>query len=285
MARSDTARLRGKAAKPRSELADTLIFLVKLVIFVALFRSFLLAPFSIPSQSMLPRLYIGDYLFVSKWNYGYSKNSLPFSVPLIPGRLFAHTPHRGDVVVFKSPAPAHEDIIKRVIGLPGDTVRVRHGQIILNGKPVPRQKVGDFIIPLSPNYDTSIPAGEDQPNCPPPFATRDTGGKAVCRYAQFRETLPDGKSYMVLDRGDYPDADETEVYHVPIDSVFMMGDNRDDSGDSRFPVEQGGLGYVPMINLEGRALITFWSTDGSASWVKPWTWFGAARWSRFGHGF
>ena len=285
MARSDTTRLRGKPAKQRSELADTLLFLVKLVIFVALFRSFLLAPFSIPSQSMLPRLYIGDYLFVSKWNYGYSKYSLPFSVPLIPGRIFPHTPHRGDVVVFKSPVPAHEDIIKRVIGLPGDTVQVRHGQIILNGKPVPRARVADFVLPLTPNYDTQIPAGEDQPNCPPPFATRDAKGAPICRYHQFRETLPGGKSYMVLDRGDYPDADDTQVYHVPADSVFMMGDNRDDSGDSRFPVEEGGLGYVPMVNLEGRALVTFWSTDGSAEWIKPWTWVSAARWGRIGHGF
>ena len=285
MARSDTARLRGKRSKPRSELADTLLFLVKLVIFVALFRSFLFAPFSIPSQSMLPRLYVGDYLFVSKWNYGYSKNSLPWSVPLIPGRIFPHTPHRGDVVVFKSPAPAHEDIIKRVIGLPGDTVQVRHGQVILNGTPVPRQRVGDFVIPLSPNYDTSTPPGEDQPNCPPRFVTQDAGGAPVCRYHQYRETLPGGTTYLVLDRGDYPDADDTQVYHVPADSVFMMGDNRDDSGDSRFPVEQGGLGFVPMINLEGRALVTFWSTDGSAEWLKPWTWFTAARWGRIGHGF
>ena len=285
MARSDTARHRGKPAKQRSELADTLLFLIKLVIFVTLFRSFLLAPFSIPSQSMLPRLYIGDYLFVSKWNYGYSRNSLPFSAPIIPGRLFPHTPHRGDVVVFKSPAPAHEDIIKRVIGLPGDTVQLRHGQVILNGTPVPQQKVADFVIPLSPNYDTSIPPGEDQPNCPPPFATRGANGQAVCRYHQLRETLPGGKSYTVLDRGEIPEADDTAVYHVPTDSVFLMGDNRDDSGDSRFTVDQGGLGYVPLVNLEGRALITFWSTDGSAEWLKPWTWFTAARWSRIGHGF
>ena len=285
MARSHPARRSAKPAKQRSELADTLIFLVKLVIFVALFRSFVMAPFSIPSQSMLPRLYIGDYLFVTKWNYGYSRNSLPWSVPLIPGRIFPHTPARGDVVVFKSPAPAHEDIIKRVIGLPGDTIRIRHGQVILNGKPVPRVRVADFVIPLSPNYNTETPPGEVQPNCPPPFATRDAGGAAVCRYHQFRETLPDGKSYMVLDRGNYPDADDTDLYTVPAGHVFLMGDNRDDSGDSRFPVELGGLGMVPMENLEGKAAFTFWSTNGSAEWLKPWTWFTAARWNRIGHGF
>ncbi|TPG21062.1 signal peptidase I [Sphingomonas koreensis] len=278
MARTDIRRGAKKPVKQRSELADTLIFLVKLVIFVALFRSFVLAPFSIPSQSMLPRLYIGDYLFVSKWNYGYSRYSLWPSVPLFNGRIAGRLPARGDVVVFKAPPGNDEDYIKRVIGLPGDTIQMRHGQVILNGTPVPKVRIADFVLPLTPNYI----AGRD---CPAQFVSRD-GSTPVCRYSQFRETLPDGKSYAVLDRGEMPDADDTGVYDVPAGHVFLMGDNRDDSGDSRFPAqENGAIGMVPIDNLEGRALVTFWSTDGSAQWLEPWTWVSAARWSRIGHGF
>jgi signal peptidase I len=273
MARSDTARLRGKPVKQRSELADTLIFLVKLVIFVAIFRSFLFAPYSIPSESMLPRLEVGDYLFVSKWNYGYSRYSLPFSLPLWHGRVLGHLPARGDVVVFKAPPGDKEDYIKRVIGLPGDTVQMRNGVLILNGKPVPKVKIADFIVPVSPNYQ-----------CAPGFAATDPAGKAVCRYPQFRETLPSGRSYDVLDWGETT-ADETGVYKVPAGHLFMMGDNRDDSEDSRFAQSSGGIGMVPIENLEGKALVTFWSTDGSAQWLEPWTWFTAARPGRIGHGF
>ncbi|HEU4961314.1 MAG TPA: signal peptidase I [Sphingomonas sp.] len=275
MARSHPARRSAKPVKQRSELADTLLFLVKLVVFVALFRSFLLAPFSIPSESMLPRLLVGDYLFVSKWSYGYSKYSLPLSAPLIPGRILGSLPHRGDIAVFKAPPGNREDYIKRVIGLPGDTIRMRHGQLILNGKPVPKVRVADFIVPVSPNY-----------RCAPGFAAADAAGKPVCRYPQYRETLPGGVSYTVLDWGENPVADDTGTYRVPAGHVFMMGDNRDDSEDSRFPqVEGEGIGMVPLENLEGKALFTFWSTDGSAEWLKPWTWFTAARWDRIGHGF
>ena len=275
MARTDIRRDKIKPVRQRSELADTLIFLIKLVIFVALFRSFLFSPFSIPSESMLPRLMVGDYLFVSKWNYGYSRYSLPFNLPLIPGRIFSHLPNRGDVVVFKAPPANREDYIKRVIGLPGDTIQMRHGQLILNGKPIPKVKQPDFVIPVTPNYQ-----------CQPSFAAIDGAGKPVCRYPRFRETLPGGKSYDVLDWGENPPADETEVYTVPAGHVFMMGDNRDDSEDSRFPqVEGEGIGMVPIDNLEGRALVSFWSTDGSAQWIKPWTWFTAARWNRIGHGY
>jgi signal peptidase I len=264
------------AAKPRSEMADTAFFLVKLAIIVLIFRSFLFSPFNIPSQSMLPRLYVGDYLFVSKWNYGFSRYSLPFSLPLIPGRIFAHDPARGDVVVFRGPPEEDHDVIKRVIGLPGDTVQMRHGQVILNGVPVPKQRVADFTIPLTPNY----PAAE----CPADFQDVDAKGKQICRYKQFRETLPNGKTYMVLDRGEFPTADDTDVYSVPAGNVFVMGDNRDDSGDSRFAPPQG-MGYVPMERIEGKAIISFFSTDGSANWFLPWTWFSAARWKRIGEGF
>jgi len=268
-----------KPAKPKEDWRDTLSFLVKLAVIVFVFRSFLFSPFSIPSQSMLPRLYVGDYLFISKWNYGFSRHSLAWSLPLIPGRIFARDPDRGDIVVFKAPPRARDDYIKRVIGLPGDTIQMRHGQVILNGVAVPKVPVADFVIPLSPNY----PAGKE---CPEAYQSADAAGKPVCRYKQFRETLPNGRSYYVLDRGDFPDRDDTGLYTVPAGHVFLMGDNRDDSGDSRFPaVEGGAIGMVPMENLEGKAVVTFWSTDGSAQWLLPWTWFTAARWNRMGQGF
>jgi signal peptidase I len=267
-----------RKAKPRqSETRETLSFFLKLAIVVFVFRSFIFAPFSIPSQSMLPRLYIGDYLFVSKWNYGYSRWSLPWGVPLIPGRILPRDPMRGDVVVFRGPPGEDHDVIKRVIGLPGDSVQMRGGQVFLNDKAIPKVRMPDFTIPLSPNY----PGGTE---CPGEFMDSDAAGTPICRYRQFRETLPNGKSYAVLDRGEMPSADDTAVYKVPAGHVFVMGDNRDDSGDSRFDPPQG-MGFVPMERIEGKAVVSFFSTDGSASWLLPWTWFGAARWSRVGEGF
>ncbi|WP_010161021.1 signal peptidase I [Sphingomonas sp. PAMC 26617] len=268
-------KTRARAAK--SETRETLSFFLKLAIVVFVFRSFIFAPFSIPSQSMLPRLYVGDYLFVSKWNYGYSRWSLPWGLPLIPGRVLGRDPARGDVVVFRGPPGEDHDVIKRVIGLPGDTVQMRGGQVFLNDKAIPKVRMPDFTIPLSPNY----PGGTE---CPAEFEDADAAGKPICRYRQFRETLPNGKSYAVLDRGEMPSADDTAVYKVPAGNVFVMGDNRDDSGDSRFDPPQG-MGFVPMERIEGKAVVSFFSTDGSASWLLPWTWFSAARWSRIGEGF
>jgi signal peptidase I len=265
----------------RSETSETIRFLLKLALFVLIFRSFILAPFSIPSESMLPRLYIGDYLFVSKWNYGYSRWSLPWGWPLLPDLHWAQ-PKRGDVVVFRSPDPApgdtdpahaDHDVIKRVIGLPGDTIQVRRGQVILNGVAIPKQRIGDFTIPVSPNYQ-----------CEAAYSDVDAKGAPICRYKQFRETLPGGRSYTVLDRGDFPDRDDTGLYTVPANNVFLMGDNRDDSADSRFPAPMG-MGYIPTDRIEGRALVGFFSTDGSASLIKPWTWVSAARPGRIGQGF
>ncbi len=262
--------------KPRSELRDTLSFLLKLAILVFIVRSFVFAPFSIPSGSMLPRLLVGDYLFITKWNYGYSKHSLPWSLPLIPGRIFAKDPARGDVVVFKAPPKANEDWIKRVIGVPGDTVQMRNGQLILNGQAIPKQRVADFVLPMTPNAD-----------CEPSAIETAADGTPVCRIPRFRETLPGGKSYDVLDAGYRADADDTEVFTVPAGHVFLMGDNRDNSADSRFPQppEGQGIRFVPMENIQGKAVVSFWSTDGSASWVLPWTWFSAARFERIGEGF
>ncbi|MDR6787025.1 signal peptidase I [Sphingomonas sp. BE138] len=264
----------GKPA--RSETAETIRFLLKLALFVFVLRSFIFSPFSIPSESMLPRLLIGDYLFVSKWNYGYSRWSLPWGIPLIPGRIFASTPERGDTVVFRSMEPDDHDVIKRVIGLPGDTIQMKQGQLFLNGRAIPKQRVADFIVPLTPNFPAE--------KCGAQFQDVDATGQAICRYPRFRETLPGGRSYEVLDQGDLPVADDTDLYTVPAGDVFLMGDNRDDSADSRFAPPEG-MGYIPMERIEGKALVTFWSTDGSAEWLKPWTWVSAARFSRIGHGF
>ena len=246
-------------------------FLLKLILAVLIFRSFIFSPFSIPSESMLPRFWTGDYLLASKWSYGYSKYSLPYNAPLIPGRIFASTPERGDLVIFKHPVD-EKDYIKRVIGLPGDTIALVDGQVILNGKPLPREAVGDFEIPVSPN--TPCPFGIEE--------ARGTDGKAVCRYTRFRETLPGGRSYDTLDFGMMFE-DNFEQVTVPEGRMFVMGDNRDNSQDSRFPATAGGgVGLVPLDNLVGEATIIMWSTDGSAEWYKPWTWFTAARGDRIG---
>ncbi len=260
---------------PRSETAETFRFLLKLAVVVLILRSFIFAPFSIPSESMLPRLLIGDYLFVSKWNYGYSRWSLPAGVPLIPGRIFGSTPTRGDVVVFRAPEVLDHDVIKRVIGLPGETVQMRQGVVYLNGKAIPKLRVADFTIPLTANFDAQ--------KCGAPFVDV-LNNVQICRYPRFRETLPNGRSYDVLDQAELPDRDDTGLYTIPAGHIFVMGDNRDDSGDSRFPAPQG-MGYVPLENVEGKAVVNFFSTDGNAEWLKPWTWVSAARWSRIGEGF
>jgi signal peptidase I len=265
------------APAPRKESWGSLLrFLLLLFLGTLALRAFIVAPFSIPSGSMLPRLYIGDYLLVAKWPYGYSRYSLPFGLLGFQGRLFGGLPARGDVVVFRYPGARNEDLVKRAIGLPGDTIEVRGGVVILNGQALPRQRIADFTFPVSPNSPCRAAGGA---------AGRTIAGEqgeTLCTMPRFRETLPDGTAYDVLDQRPDGEADNFGPVTVPADHVFVMGDNRDDSSDSRFPTAVGGVGMLPVDRLLGRVLVSFWSTDGSAEWIKPWTWFSAARWSRIG---
>ncbi len=270
---------------PKKKEDSFAVFVIKLVLIVVIFRSFVFAPFSIPSESMLPGLRIGDYLLAAKWPYGYSSYSLPWSAPLIPGRILAGQPERGDVVIFKAPPANDTDYIKRVIGLPGDTVQMKGGVLWLNGAPVPKERVGDVIVPVTANMTTAAERDGRHPCVVEVFAYAAADGSPSCRYPQYRETLPNGVSYTVIDMGPMP-KDDTEPKIVDEASVFLMGDNRDNSMDSRYPaVQGGGIGIVPQANLVGRATVMMWSTDGSAEWIKPWTWFTAARWDRIGMTF
>ncbi len=210
-------------------------------------RTFFYEPFNIPSGSMIPTLLVGDYLFVSKASYGYSRYSLPLSLPLIPGRVLFSPPERGDVVVFKLPSDNSTDYIKRVVGLPGDTVQVKGGVLHINGAAVKRRQIEDF-----------------QP---------ENGARPV---AQFIETLPNGREHRILELSDSMSADNTPVYHVPAGHYFAMGDNRDNSRDSRFPE----VGPIPEQNLVGRADILFFSHDGGARLWEVWKWPFAIRYGR-----
>ncbi|MBP6030097.1 MAG: signal peptidase I [Sphingobium sp.] len=281
--KDETASSSGTA---RSETRDFLYFLVKLGLFVFVLRSFIVAPFNIPSESMQPRLLIGDYLLVGKWPYGYSRYSLPFSIPLIPDRIMAKTPERGDVVVFKAPPSQNLDYIKRVIGLPGDVIEMKDGIVILNGKPIPKKRIADLVIPVTQNMiDATNAEGGISPCYRPQFEI-SKGTERFCAYPRFRETLTNGKSYDVLDVDADGAGDNRAAITVPEGHLFLMGDNRDRSADSRFPAQDGGaIGLVPEQNLVGRALVSVFSTDGSANWLLPWTWITAGRWDRIGHGF
>jgi signal peptidase I len=235
------------------ELVKTVFLTLVIVLFL---RTFVFQAFNIPSGSMEGTLLVGDYLFIEKYPYGFSRYSLPFGGwpfgSLLHGRIFAHAPKRGDVVVFKMPnrnSPDYmQDFIKRVIGIPGDRVQMIGGELYLNDKPVPKKRVADFV------------------------ETVDGGVHHVPRY---RETLPGGKSFLILDRTPNGPFDNTGVYVVPPGHYFMMGDNRDNSDDSRDEV-----GYVPFENIEGRAAIRFFSSDGSAHFWEFWKWPGAIRYNR-----
>ena len=275
-------------AAPPSEWREFGGFLLKLAVFVFILRSFIVSPFNIPSESMQPRLLIGDYLLVAKWPYGYSKYSLPFSLPLIPGRIFTSEPKRGDVVVFKAPMSNGTDYIKRVIGLPGDVIQMRDGILEINGVAVKKERIADLVIPVTQNMrDTAEMDRNPFPCWRPDMEEASPDGGTQCRYPRFRETLPEGKSYEILDLANGLEGDNTEAFVVGENDVFLMGDNRDRSADSRWtPIDKpGAIGMVPQENLVGRALVSVFSTDGSSHWLLPWTWFTAARPDRIGQGF
>ncbi|MGI9416094.1 MAG: signal peptidase I [Hyphomicrobiales bacterium] len=243
-------------ARPVKKSSDSgAMEIVKVVIHALilafLVRTFLYQPFNIPSGSMKSTLLVGDYLFVSKFSYGYSKYSLPFSPDLFSGRLLSDTPERGDVAVFKLPRDNETDYIKRVVGLPGDRIFVRDNVLHINGQPVPRERVEDFL-------DTN----------------RSGNVVAVTRY---RETLPNDVSYLTIDSDSVGMDDNTREYVVPAGHYFMMGDNRDNSQDSRFLED---VGYVPLENFVGRAEIIFFSIDGRARFWQVWRWPTSIRWSR-----
>ncbi|WP_292225305.1 signal peptidase I [Brevundimonas sp.] len=230
------------AASETGEIFKTIVFALLIAMVL---RIFLFQPFTIPSASMEPNLYEGDYIIVSKWSYGISKHSIPFSPPLFNGRIMGSAPKRGDIVVFKLPRDNKTDFIKRVIGLPGDRIQMISNKLYINDKPVQ-----DVVVSTQEVQDIF-------------------GSHPVI---QARETLPNGKSFMTQDFGPGNDLDDTPVYEVPVGHYFMMGDNRDNSIDSR--VEQSsGVGMVPAENLVGKAQIILFSWKPGASLLNPTTWF------------
>jgi signal peptidase I len=248
------------ARKKSGGFGETVRTVVYAILIALVIRTFAYEPFNIPSGSMIPTLLEGDYLFVSKFSYGYSRYSMPFNLPLFSGRIFYTPPQRGDVMVFKLPADTSIDYIKRIIGLPGDRVQVIGGVVNINGEPVKLQRVADYV-PAGLGADAGIP--------------------------EFIETLPNGVSHPILKRVPFGqpkvegfgglDPNNTPVYTVPPDHYFVMGDNRDNSEDSRF---LSAVGYIPVANLVGRAEFLFFSTDGSAEIWQIWQWPFATRYGR-----
>ena len=236
--------------KKEGGIAETVRVVINALIIALVIRTLLFQPFNIPSESMKATLLVGDYLFVSKYSYGYTHYSLPFSPRLFSGRIFGSALKRGDVVVFRLPRDDSVDYIKRVVGLPGDKIQMIDGVLNINGTPVKRERVEDYVS--------------------------DEDGVAQ-RVKQYRETLPNGVSYVTMDLTDNGFLDNTQVYTVPPNHYFMMGDNRDNSTDSRVLSQ---VGYVPYENIIGKAQIIFFSLrDGTHAW-EIWRWPWDVRWSR-----
>ncbi|WP_293824915.1 signal peptidase I [uncultured Brevundimonas sp.] len=242
---ADTPGGRAKKTSAANETGEIFKTIVFALLIAMVLRIFLVQPFTIPSASMEPNLYEGDYIVVSKWSYGFSKHSIPFSPPLFDGRIMGSAPKRGDIVVFKLPRDDKTDFIKRVIGLPGDRIQMIANKLYINDRPVQ-----DVVVSRTEIEDV--------------FGPRPV--------TEVRETLPEGKSFMTQDFGPGNDLDDTPVYEVPAGHYFMMGDNRDNSIDSR--VEQSsGVGMVPAENLVGKAQIILFSWKPGSSLWNPVSWF------------
>jgi signal peptidase I len=287
--KDDAAEVAADAGPPPKSMKEEVLELARTVVYALLIalvlRVVLFQPWTIPSASMEPTLYEGDYIAVSKFAYGWSRHSIPFSPPIFRGRVLAQAPQRGDIVVFKLPRDNSTDYIKRLVGLPGDRIQVKAGALYVNDQAIQRM---------------NAPAG--QATCP---------GGDVREVQRFTETLSNGRHYVTNscngDSGNVGSGDNTAVYVVPANCYFMMGDNRDNSTDSRFDpnaapdvaayngcpwnsevnaaLGQGalaaGVGFVPAENLEGKASMILFSWNREVSLFKPWTWFTAARWNRF----
>ena len=247
-----------------------------LVLAVLGFHSFVAKPFYIPSESMMPGLRVGDRLVVTKFPYGWSFASLTFHpIGFMPGRILGHLPERGDVVIVTPPGTS-EDYIKRVIGLPGDTLEVRGGTVFLNGVAVKHSAPVLRRLPVDANDPCD-------PREYPGALVRDGAGTPWCEVPIVRETLPNGRSYDTIDLGYRWQSDDYAPTKIPADHVFLMGDNRDLSADSRFSLAEKGLGgAVPWENLGGRAEFITFSMDGSATWWNPISWLSALRGGRAG---
>jgi len=269
------------SAAPEKESKGSAIWreikgLLWVLVAVLLFHSFVAKPFYIPSESMMPTLLKGDRLVVSKYPYGWSWVSPSFHVfPHWQGRLFGKTPERGDIVIVTPPGQS-DDYIKRVIGLPGDTIEVHGGRLVINGKPVKSERRPPVMVPV----DVNVPCGIEFSG----FQVRAADGNAYCRLPIVRETLPNGVSYDTIDLGQSAGDDYGPV-KVPADHLFLMGDNRDRSADSRFdlgPPENGLGGPVPWENIGGRAEFITFSLDGTSELLNPFSWFEALRSGRAG---